>query len=256
MNYDEEMMEDYPEPTPPEEMPPESETTPEPDLSLEQFMDLTEAERAAIWANLMSVTQETKSDTSQIIELVTPKGSSEDPLLPLIEQMVEISMRTEDKIDLEAAMNKYRFDHLSSSLRNLHKKMGAIAQHHQIDLMSLSLKSPPELESYLSHLQKPEWSSPDTSSISQKRQSKTKTFIAEFSASITVGTTIQSLIVFELIVQLRRQPLSRKNQRSLLETDWPAHGSLRRCSLSSTSSDLVTRPAVVDPLSIPGTGRT
>ncbi len=121
-----------------------------------KLADFCSATMAEFYSAVDTVTQETKSDTSQIIELVTPKGSSEDPLLPLIEQMVEISMRTEDKIDLEAAMNKYRFDHLSSSLRNLHKKMGALAQHHQIDLMSLSLKSPPELESYLSHLQKPE----------------------------------------------------------------------------------------------------
>ena len=87
------MEDSYPEPPEPEAL------EPTPAVSLEQFMDLSGTEQEAIWSDLMSTTQATKADTSQIIELVTPKGSSEDPLLPLIQEMIEISMRSEQKID-------------------------------------------------------------------------------------------------------------------------------------------------------------
>lgn len=104
-DYEEPMPpEDYPEPPMPEEMPSSSEptSTSAPEMSLEEFQNLSPEEQAAIWQTI----QATKADTTEILSLVQPKGQGEDPLLPLIQQMVEISIRTEEKIDSETQTNE------------------------------------------------------------------------------------------------------------------------------------------------------
>ena len=75
-------------------------------MTLDQFKTLPEADQRVIWEHLVATvntthlnTKKTKKTAEQILEHVTPQGEGSDPLEPIIMELMEISMRTENKID-------------------------------------------------------------------------------------------------------------------------------------------------------------
>ena len=89
---EEPMPPEAPEPSPPAPTP---ETPPAQEMTLAQFQSLPPEVQAQIWPTI----QATKADTSQILQFVKPGDGNGDPLLPVLQQIVEICIRIEQKMD-------------------------------------------------------------------------------------------------------------------------------------------------------------
>jgi hypothetical protein len=78
-----------------EAMSPPPNDEPSQEMTLAEFQSLPPEAQAEIWPTI----QATKRDTSMILQMVSPGDAKGDPLLPLLQQIVEVTIRTEQKLD-------------------------------------------------------------------------------------------------------------------------------------------------------------
>lgn len=96
-------------------------TDPEPEaMSLDEFQSLPPDQQAQLWEMI----QLTKNDTSQILELIQPKGEeqSDDPMLDRMTEILEVLLqvvenRNEDSAKIKQVENK--LETMTEVLRNI-----------------------------------------------------------------------------------------------------------------------------------------